>query len=30
MTVGLILRNTYYSMSPGREVDHCLPSECRT
>jgi len=27
MTVGLIIRNAYYAMSPGREVDHCLPSE---
>jgi len=30
MTVGLILRNVYYSMSPGREVEHCLLSECCT
>jgi len=24
MTIGLVLRNAYYSMSPGRELDHCL------
>jgi len=24
MTVGLILGNAYYAMSPGREDDHCL------